>query len=102
MIKVLNGLGFSTFTKHGASTSDIRSLLGKKIPVIVNYQDSTMSEGHYGVMVGFENGQLVLNDPYEAKPVIIDPKIFARRWHGYHKTQFSHWMLAISNHPQFL
>lgn len=97
MIKTLNGLGLSTFAQHGASTNDIRASLEKKIPVIVNYQDSTMTEGHYGVMIGFEYGKLVLNDPYESKPVIVDSKIFAKRWYGYHKTQFSHWMLAVTN-----
>ncbi len=99
MAHTLRNLGLHVFTKHNASTNDIRLFLEQKIPVIVNYQDSTMTEGHYGVIIGFENGKLVLNDPYEAKPVIIDPTLFAKRWHGYHKTQFTRWLLVASDKP---
>jgi ABC-type bacteriocin/lantibiotic exporter with double-glycine peptidase domain len=99
MVKALRNLGLKIFAKHHASTNDIQYFLQKGLPVIVNYQDSTMSEGHYGVIVGFEKGKFVINDPYEPAPVLVEPKNFEKRWYGYHKTQFSNWLLAVSDKP---
>lgn len=97
LIKALKTLNLFTYDTYGASTADIKKYLEKSVPVIVNYR--LHGEGHYGVMVGLEKGNFVLLDPYEPKPLLISPNDFANRWQGWHKTQFTHWLLAVSDKP---
>ena len=69
--KAAESLGFKTLIKNEADFNDIADWLKKGVPVIVNwftrgradYDDSSVADGHYSVIVGLDDEFICLQDP---------------------------------------
>ena len=79
MVKAAEKLGFKGYVKQGSSIREVRQLVKKGIPVIVDWF-SPEEAGHYSVVVGFEKDKILLADPHFGK--IMKHKIdwFEERW----------------------
>ena len=79
IIKAALKLGFKGYVKQKSSIKEIRRLIKKGIPVIVDWF-SPEEAGHYSVVVGFEKDTILLADPHFGK--IRRHKIdwFEERW----------------------
>ncbi len=100
MVRALNILGFQTHAHHDGSLDEVKFFLEQGAPVIVNYRDLKYNEGHYGVIVGIEEGKVILHDPFEETPFIeIDAIQFDARWYGFHSKKYTRWLLAVSDQP---
>ncbi|MBW2996858.1 C39 family peptidase [Candidatus Woesearchaeota archaeon] len=72
-------LGFKAYVKQKSSIAELRRLVRKGIPVIVDWF-SPEEAGHYSVVVGFEKDNIILADPHFGR--IKKHKIdwFSDRW----------------------
>jgi len=78
MKKAANHFGFTLKSKDNASFSDVRKLLKKGIPPIVDWWSET--DGHYSVVVGLDAKNIYLQDPEWGKVHPIDRQTFYRNW----------------------
>ncbi|NQU99432.1 MAG: C39 family peptidase [Parcubacteria group bacterium] len=79
IIEAAEKLGLNGYVKQKSSIRELRELVKKKVPVIVNWF-SPEEGGHYSVIVGFEKNKIILADPHfgELKKYKID--WFEDRW----------------------
>jgi ABC-type bacteriocin/lantibiotic exporter with double-glycine peptidase domain len=97
MVRAFTLLGFKTHSHHDATLDEVKYFIEQGIPVIVNYRDFEENTGHYGVIVGLENGKVFIHDPYHTEPYLeADAIAFDARWYGYHSKKFTRWLLAAS------
>lgn len=78
MEKAAAHFGFTLKTKDRASFGDIKKLLEKGIPPIVDWWSET--DGHYSVVVGLDEKNIYLRDPEWSKIHPIDRTTFYRNW----------------------
>ncbi len=71
--------GLKSKIKKRSSISEVKKLVNKGIPVIVNWF-SPQEAGHYSVVVGFDKNKIVLADPHFGKIVKKDISWFEGRW----------------------
>ncbi|OHA60085.1 MAG: hypothetical protein A2589_00140 [Candidatus Vogelbacteria bacterium RIFOXYD1_FULL_46_19] len=87
-------LGFAcTFAGRG-SLALIGYYLKKGSPVMVNYIEPATNQGHYAVVVGLSETEVILNDPWLGERFKLKQNEFMRRWHNGRKNS-KHWMLVL-------
>lgn len=79
IVRVAQELGFAVEYKQNSSLDEVRRLVEKGIPVIVEWF-SPEDNGHYSPVVGFEAATIVLADPLLGTLRKIDTKQFEYRW----------------------
>ena len=79
MIKAAKSLGFKGFVKEQSTIKEIKKLVSKKIPVIVDWF-SPEEAGHYSVVIGFDKQSIFLADPHFGKIVKHKIEWFEERW----------------------
>jgi len=92
MIEVAKGYGFNV--KYGSMDYDVlKKAVSKGFPVIVLVQawaekyitledwKETWSEGHYVVVIGFEDDIVIFEDPSSFKRTWMTKEEFLNRWH---------------------
>jgi len=79
LIRVAKSFGFKGYKKQKSSIEELRGLIKKGIPVIVDWF-SPEEGAHYSVVVGFDKSNIFLADPHYSK--IRKHKIswFEERW----------------------
>jgi ABC-type bacteriocin/lantibiotic exporter with double-glycine peptidase domain len=79
IVKASKILGFKGYVKPNSSIQEVKKLVEKGIPVIVDWF-SPEEAGHCSVVVGFEKNKIILADPHfgEIKKHKID--WFEERW----------------------
>ena len=86
--KAAKSLGFNVEIKNESNFEDIESWLAKGVPVIVDwftrgradYSDSEVSDGHYSVVCGLDDGYIYLQDPEIGGERKIKREDFMRVW----------------------
>lgn len=79
LLRTAQRYGFDGYIKDGATFDDIRKyVLTKRVPVIVNWFYDT--EGHYSVVVGINQKNIYLQDPYVGKIKRMPLKPFRTVW----------------------
>ncbi len=71
-------LGFKAEIRDNAALADIRRLIRKKIPVIVDWFSET--EGHYSAVAGIDRKNIYLMDPEIAGIKKMDLETFCAVW----------------------
>lgn len=98
MIETARREGFYCYVNNDSSWNEIKSFLTEGLPVIIHFTEPQGEEGHYAVVVGFEKGEIILNDPWNGKNFKMAKKEFLPRWRG---SQGSHrykkWIMVISD-----
>jgi len=78
IISAAKTLGFQAYKRDFARFEDIKTLLDKKIPVIVDWFST--DDGHYSVVVGLNKKNIYLQDPEIGGIRTIDKQTFFRIW----------------------
>lgn len=94
MIAFARKQGFETVSKTGSSLNDLRELIRKGLPVIVNYIEPTDEDGHYAAVSGLTAHNVVLHDPWNGKNFKLPHAKFLERWHD-SSGRYPRWLLAI-------
>lgn len=79
IINAARKFGFRGYVKQSSSLIEVKSLIKKGIPVIVDWF-SPQEGGHYSVVVGFEKEDIILADPHFGKLMHYDTDWFEERW----------------------
>ena len=88
--------GLYCHTEEDSSFEKILEFLNKSFPVIVNFIEPSDGDGHYAVVVGYENGELILNDPWNGEGFRMSREEFESSWRsGYEKRR--RWFMAVSS-----
>jgi len=94
MVQALRAFDLDVQARHGASIQDLHTLIAQGIPPIILYRDHTEEFGHYGVVVGITNSEVIFHDPWHGPNQRALYDEFLRRWYGRHKTQFTRWLVV--------
>lgn len=92
----LNRLGYKYLEKQKARIRQLEGFVDKNIPVIVAYQ--AYRDGHFSVVVGYDNKRILIADPFSSRKFRWIPKQdFKRRWYGEDEPgkTVRRWMLAV-------
>jgi len=98
MIRLAERLGFQTHTHPRGSLREIKYFLKQELPIIVNYIEPEDEEGHYAVVSGLENGNIILNDPWLGRDFKLQTQDFKKRWHNSAGNSQA-WLLVVSSQP---
>jgi len=79
IVKAAKKLGFKAQYKTNSSIKELKELIKKDIPVIVDWF-SPEEEGHYSVIIGFQNKKIILADPHFGKIRKMKEQYFLFRW----------------------
>jgi len=96
LIRVANEEGFYVYVNTDSSIEEVREILAKDIPVIVNFVEPSNEEGHYAVVVDITGEKIFLNDPWNGENFEMSIIDFENRWQsgdGLHKE----WLMAVSD-----
>ncbi|MGE0792565.1 MAG: C39 family peptidase [Candidatus Woesearchaeota archaeon] len=79
IVKACEKFGLKGYVKNNSSINEVKNLVKKGIPVIVDWF-SPEEGGHYSVVVGFEKNKIILAEPHfgELKEYAIT--WFEERW----------------------
>jgi ABC-type bacteriocin/lantibiotic exporter with double-glycine peptidase domain len=79
IVRAAEKFGLKGYVKYNSSIKELKKLIKKGIPVIVDWF-SPQENGHYSVVVGFNKDNIFLADPHFGK--IMKHKInwFEERW----------------------
>ena len=79
IVKAAKKLGFKGYVKQKSSIKELKKLVRKGIPVIVDWY-SPEEEGHYSVVIRFEKDNIFLADPHFGKIKKHKIKWFEGKW----------------------
>ncbi|MBT4805579.1 hypothetical protein HON71_05390 [Candidatus Woesearchaeota archaeon] len=79
MIKASEEFGLKGYVKQKSTITELKRLVKKNIPVIVDWF-SPEEAGHYSVVVGFKNDEILLADPHFGKIRKHKLEWFKERW----------------------
>ena len=97
MIDVARKEGFYCYVNNNSTLEEIRHFINLELPVIINYIEPTNNEGHYAVVIGFEGGEIIMNDPWNGVGFRMMVDDFLPRWHGESPSiKNKRWMMVIS------
>ena len=107
IVKFLHHRGFSATVKHGMTTEELLGYIDKQIPVIVliqawgnekdfknSYMD-TWDDGHFVVVVGYTDKNVLISDPAIFNTGYIPIREFEDRWHDYDEGDVKTYHLGI-------
>ncbi|MEK9182294.1 MAG: peptidase C39 family protein [Patescibacteria group bacterium] len=98
MIETARKEGFYCYVNNDSSLNEISNFLAEGLPVIIHFAEPQAEEEHYAVVVGFEKGEIILNDPWNGKNFKMGKKDFLSRWHGAQGNhQYIKWAMVISD-----
>lgn len=98
MIRAANKCGLHVFVDKNTSIDALKYHIDEGTPVIVNFLEPKYDEGHYAVVIGYDHGNIILNDPLHGAEFRISFHDFESRWRGEFETA-KRWMMAVSNMP---
>ncbi len=79
IVRAAKEFGFKGYAKQNSSIKEVKQLVKKGIPVIVEWF-SPEEAGHYSVVVGFEKDKIILADPHFGEIKKHKIKWFEERW----------------------
>lgn len=97
MSGILKQYGLVPFERTDATLDDMRHLLQNGFPVIVRFLEKEENSDHYGVVVGIDEKNIVLNDPWSGLHVLYELGLFMIRWPCTYKNGQTCWMLGVGD-----
>lgn len=91
-------VGLYSYVNNEATLDEIRFYLEEGFPVVVNYLNPSDDEGHYAVIIGFENDNFILNDPWNGEGFLISFTDFEKRWISGDGNNLK-WLMVVSKEP---
>lgn len=96
LVSLAREYGFFVYANADATLDELLSFVHKGSPVLIDYDEPSSNEGHYAVVVGTEEGKIILNDPWNGKNFRLTKKSFLNRWHD-ESTHSRRWLLVLSH-----
>lgn len=92
---------FYCYVNAGSTIEEIRYFIKCGLPVIVDYTEPSSDVGHYAIVSGYQDGHIILNDPWHGKGFTLTEAKFTSRWHDNHEGRrtCTHWLMALSKEP---
>lgn len=78
--KIARWFGFWAFTKKYGTNTDLKKYLQKKLPPIIEYIEPSENESHHAVVIGFNEKNIILNDPWNGRGFRLPIREFIKRW----------------------
>lgn len=95
LIEAIKNAGLFAYVNNDSIVDEIKYYLEGGYPVIVNYLNPADNDGHYSVVIGFEDNDLIMNDPWNGEGFKITFKDFEDRWRSGDGKNFR-WLMAVS------
>lgn len=95
MIDVATKNGFYCYVNNESSLEEVGYFLEQKLPVTVRFIETSNNEDHYSVITGIQNGEVVMNDPWNGEGLRMSCEDFLSRWHTEDKNHIR-WMMVIA------
>ena len=95
MIEATSAEGFNVIDKEGATIDEVKDFIKQNLPVIVDFIEPTDNLEHFAIVTGFENRDVVLNDPYNGQDFKISEEDFLNRWDD-PVSGYKQWIMIIS------
>lgn len=86
MVCAAESLGFNVYLKNNSSISDIERLINAGVPVIVDWFCGDPPEGHSSVVIGIDEKNLYILDPYLEEMRVVSRYDFRRCWFDFRET----------------
>lgn len=99
LVRIAKQHGFDVTSSSKGTWRDAVSLLKKGIPVLVNYREPTDDQGHYAIVIGFDELSVTFNDPWNGEQFSLPLKSFTCRWLG-HRTRDPKWGWMMTLQPR--
>jgi uncharacterized protein YvpB len=95
LIKIARKYGFYCYVHESSSLHLLKHFIIDGYPVVVNYTNPSNNEGHYSVVTGFDEKDIIMNDPWEGENFKIKKEEFLKRWLD-KELNTKRWMLVLS------
>lgn len=97
--RTLSQLGLWGQEMTNTSIDALRTLVEKKMPVLVNYRNVHDNRGHFAVVVGMDGGDIIFNDPEYGADYRLSEEVFEQQWVS-HDGLHTRWA-CIGGHEPF-
>ena len=95
LIDAARKAGFYVYVNDEATIEEVRFFLRQRLPVLVNFLEPYNNEGHFTVITGLEEEQIIMNDPWNGKGFKMKIRDFVRRWESEDR-RHKKWMMVIA------
>lgn len=99
MIDLVLERGFNCYVNDRSTLQEVEYLLKYRVPVVVQYIESSHDEDHYSVVIGLTDASIVLNDPWNGERLHISHKNFLDRWKSKKIGDTHQWLMAVTQEP---
>jgi predicted double-glycine peptidase len=82
-------LGFNVFLKNNSTIDEIISYIDSEIPVVVDWFCGDPPEGHSSVVIGYDNKNLFILDPFLEDMRVVNKVDFTRCWFDFTEVPIS-------------
>ena len=82
MIKISREFGYDVWYQEKAKIEDLKNNIDLGLPVIINNLDTKYDEGHYAVVVGYDDKNIIVNDPEYGLEREVPIPLFLKEWEG--------------------
>ncbi|MFA6404534.1 MAG: C39 family peptidase [Candidatus Paceibacterota bacterium] len=96
IIHVIVKSGLYAFVDNDTSIISIKDQINNGHPVIINFIEPSNEEGHYAVVIGIDEDNIILNDPWNGEGFTLEIDKFEKRWRS-SDGKNKQWMVAISD-----
>jgi len=86
MVCAAEALGFKVYLKNNSTIDEVIRLIDANVPVIVDWFCGDPPEGHSSVVIGYNDNNLFILDPYLEEMRIVSKYDFRRCWFDFYET----------------
>ena len=86
MVCAAESLGFKVYMKNNSTIEEVVRLIDANVPVIVDWFCGDPPEGHSSVVIGYNNENLFILDPYLEEMRVVSKYDFRRCWFDFYET----------------
>ena len=79
-------MGFDVYIKNNSSIEEVERLINVNVPVIVDWFCGDPPEGHSSVVIGYNDNNLFILDPYLEQMRVVSKADFTRCWFDFYET----------------
>lgn len=101
MIRTALEQKFYCYVNQNSTINEVRHFIKLGFPVIIDYTEPSSDTGHYAIVSGYQDGHIILNDPWNGAGFRVSEDEFAARWYDDHNghNPCNSWMMALSKEP---
>lgn len=86
MVCAAESMGFKVYMKNDSTIEEIEKLIDVNVPVIVDWFCGDPPEGHSSVVIGYNEENLFILDPYLEEMRVVSKYDFRRCWFDFYET----------------